>query len=32
MVRNLARQVKFELDQADWVLGILTRRLCNIDT
>ena len=32
MVRNLARQVKFELDQADWVLGILTRRLCNVDT
>ena len=29
MVRKLAHQVKFELDQGDWVLGILARRLYN---
>ena len=32
MVRKLAHQVKFELDQGDWVLGILARRLYNTDT
>ena len=32
MVRNLVHQFKFELDQVEWILGILTRRLCNINT
>ncbi len=32
MVRNLVHQVKFELDQGDWVLGLLARRLYNTNT
>ena len=32
MVRNLFHQVKFELNQGDWVLGIIARRLYNTNT